>query len=95
MLQNHIFPVKLSRRTTVYTGKEITLDPANITVKAGKTVPKPYDEVTGEGDYVITGYSDNIRKGKAKVTFRGVGNYGGTKTVTFNIRAKGIMWWWR
>ena len=48
-----------------------------------------------EGDYEIVSYSNNIKKGSAAVTLKGVGNYGGTKTVKFTIRAKGFLWWWR
>ena len=48
-----------------------------------------------EDDYEIVGYSNNINKGTAKVTIRGTGNYGGLKTQTFKIKAKGFKWWWR
>ena len=48
-----------------------------------------------DSDYEIVSYENNINKGKAKVTIKGVGNYGGTKTITFTIKAKGLLWWWR
>ncbi len=38
-----------------------------------------------DGLYTIVGYSSNIRSGKGKVTLRGAGNYGDTKTYTFKI----------
>ena len=44
-------------------------------------------------DYEIVGYSKNTEKGTAKVTFRGLGNYGGFKTQTFKIKAKSVLWW--
>ena len=55
-------------------------------MKVGKTVLEPED-------YEITGYSNNINKGTAKLTIQGIGNYGGTKTVNFTIKAKSIFWW--
>lgn len=36
-------------------------------------------------DYLIIGYKNNVKPGKAKVTIQGLGTYGGTKTVTFKI----------
>lgn len=50
-----------------------------------------------ESQYEIVpgSYKNNVEKGTASVTIRGVDNYGGTKTVTFTIRAKGLLWWWR
>ncbi len=49
--------------------------------------------VLGE-DYVIdeATYLNHTAKGKAKVTLRGVGNYGGEKTVTYIIGAKKLWW---
>ncbi|MCM1088452.1 MAG: glycosyl hydrolase 53 family protein [Muribaculaceae bacterium] len=44
-------------------------------------------------DYKIISYSNNTNKGnKAKLTIKGIGNYGGTKTQTFKINAKGMSW---
>lgn len=71
-----------------YTGKEITLDKSKITVTLSGTTLKPED-------YDILQYTDNVKKGKATVTLKGNGNYGGTKTVKFNIGTKGFLWWWR
>lgn len=39
-------------------------------------------------DFVIEGYSDNTKTGKATMTIRGVGKYGGTKTVKYRILPK-------
>ena len=64
-----------------YTGKAVELDKNQITVKVGKTE-------LNNTDYEIIGYSNNTKIGTAKVTIKGVGNYGGTKTVTFKIQAK-------
>ncbi len=74
-----------------YTGKEITLDKDDILVKIGSTT------LTYGTDYEIVAdsYSDNIKKGTAKVTIIGKGNYGGTKTVKFRIVPKQLSWFWR
>ena len=78
--------VKISAQT--YNGEEICLSKEDITVKIGKVILE-------DSDYEIVSYENNINKGKAKVTIKGVGNYGGTKTITFTIKAKGLLWWWR
>jgi len=79
---------KVTISDQIYTGSEITPDKTQITIKHSGVTLEPED-------YEITGYSNNIKKGKASVTLRGIGNYGGTKTVKFNIRSKGFLWWWR
>ena len=69
-----------------YTGKAITLDKSEITVKLG-------DTVLNAEDYEIVTYQDNIDRGRAKVTIRGVGDYGGTRTAKFTIKSKLLEWW--
>ena len=64
-----------------YTGKPVTLSKDDITVKVGTVV-------LGADDYEIVSYSNNVAKGNATVVLKGVGNYGGTKTVTFKIVQK-------
>lgn len=46
-------------------------------------------------DYGIVKGSDrnNTKKGSASVIVRGLGSYGGSKTVRFSIKAKGFWWW--
>ena len=66
-----------------YTGKEITLDPADLQVVVDGT---PLQTT----EYEIVGYSNHVNKGTAKVTIHGLHNYGGTKTVSFKIRGKGL-----
>ena len=44
-----------------------------------------------DNEYEITGYANNVNQGTAKLTIRGLGNYGGTKTVNFKIRKRGIL----
>ncbi len=74
----------------VYTREPITLEKSLITVKMkGKQLDESQYEI------VPGSYKNNVQKGTASVTLRGVDNYGGTKTVKFTIRAKGFLWWWR
>lgn len=80
--------VSVSKQT--YTGQEITPDKSQFTVKIkGQKIPDDQWEI------VPGSYKNNVKKGTASVTIRGVDNYGGTKTVKFTIRAKGFLWWWR
>lgn len=67
----------------VYTGDAVEPTKDDIIVKIGKTV-------LNKTDYEIIGYSNNIKKGTAKVTIRGIGNYGGEKTVSFKINVKSL-----
>lgn len=74
----------------VYTGKPIALEKNLLTVKMkGKQLDESQYEI------VPGSYKNNVQKGTASVTLCGVDNYGGTKTVKFTIRAKGLLWWWR
>lgn len=66
-----------------YTGKAIEPTKDDITVKIGNVTLE-------KTDYEIVGYSNNVKKGTAKVTIRGIGNYGGEKTVTFKINSKSM-----
>ncbi len=72
---------KISVAEQYYTGTERTPGKSEITVKIGSTVLEPQD-------YEITGYSNNVNKGNAKITIKGIGNYTGTKTATFKIVQK-------
>lgn len=38
--------------------------------------------------YTITGYGENIKAGTGTITIRGLGDYGGTMTLKFKIKAK-------
>lgn len=71
-----------------YTGSAITPGKEDITLTM-KKVPLTAD------DYEIVSYSNNVKKGTATVIIRGVGNYGGTKKITFKIKSKkvGFLWW--
>ena len=71
-----------------YTGSAITPGKEEITLTM-KKVPLTAD------DYEIVSYSNNVKKGTATVIIKGVGNYGGTKKITFKIKSKkvGFLWW--
>lgn len=86
-----ITKAKVKVDAQVYTGSEITITKDDISsIKVGKT-----SLVYGE-DYVIVedSYKNNVDKGTASVTLEGLGNYGGTKTVTFKITSRTVAWWW-
>ena len=70
-----------------YSGKEITLDKKDITVKLK-------GQVLSKNDFEIipNSYTNNIKKGTASVRIKGIGNYGGTKVAKFKIIPKSIMW---
>ena len=88
IIKADIKSAKIEIPTQTYTGDTITPDKKQIKVTlAGK---KLRDE-----DYDIVLCTDNVQKGKASITLKGMGNYGGTKTVKFTIGAKGFLWWWR
>lgn len=72
-------------------GRPVTLTAEDLTVTL-KGVEEPL--VCGK-DYVIREetYVNHSEKGKAKVTLRGIGNYGGEKTITYAIGAKTLLWW--
>lgn len=68
--------ISLSQSSYIYDGTE---KKPTVTVKSknGKTLTK-------DTDYTVS-YSDNTEIGTAKVTVTGIGDYTGTKTVTFAI----------
>lgn len=75
----------------IYTGKAIELEEKDIVIRQ-TAVSEPL--IPGE-DYVIVpgSYTNNVNKGTASVIIRGKNNYGGTRKVTFTIKAKSFKWW--
>lgn len=72
-----------------YTGAEITLLPVrDIHIYANNTDAKKKQNEITKSCYEITGYTNNIKAGTAKVTLHGIGEYGGTKTYSFKIQKK-------
>ena len=86
IVQQSVSGAKVTIPTQEYTGKAIKPDKDVLIVKVGKVE-------LGEDDYEIVNYDNNVNKGKASITIKGVGNYGGSKTVKFTIKAKGFLWW--
>lgn len=88
IVQADISKVAAKVTDQTYTGSAITPGKEEITLTM-KKVPLVAD------DYEIVSYSNNVKKGTATVIIRGVGNYGGTKKITFKIKSKkvGFLWW--
>ena len=88
IVQADISKVTAKVTDQTYTGSAITPGKEDITLTM-KKVPLTAD------DYEIVSYSNNVKKGTATVIIRGVGNYGGTKKITFKIKSKkvGFLWW--
>lgn len=84
--QESITSATVSVPKQTYTGQPVTLDKSDITVKV-KGQPLADDQ----WEIVPDSYKNNVKKGTASVTIRGVDNYGGTKTVKFTIEAKGVF----
>lgn len=61
--------------TKVYTGEEVTL---SLTMKNNS------EKLKKGRDYTVT-YNNNVEIGKATATIQGIGNYKGTKKITFSI----------
>jgi len=88
IIKTDIKSAKVQIPTQTYTGSAIIPDKQQIKITLKGTTLR--DE-----DYDIVLCTDNVKKGKASITIKGKGNYGGTKTVKFTIGAKGFLWWWR
>lgn len=72
-----------------YTGEAITLTPVtDIHLYANSTDAKNKQNEITEECYKIQEYKNNTKAGTAKVTLRGLGEYGGTKTYSFKIQKK-------
>lgn len=84
-----------------YNGDKVTLTTkkaagatGDITVTVGpRTAPvELYDTEGSTADgYCIVGYTGNDKKGTAKVTLKGTGEYAGTKVVTFKINPRSMV----
>ena len=85
VVTKNIASASVKIQAKVYTGYEVKLTEEDFSkIKVGK------EELTLGKDYVIveSSYTNNIRKGTASVTIKGIGNYGGTKKVTFKITSR-------
>lgn len=70
--------------------KEYSLEP--VTLKKEDLVVKLYGVELSGDNYTIVSYVNNRKKGTAKVTIQGVGEYGGRKTVNFKINPRKVVW---
>ena len=77
-----------------YTGYEIELDEEDITSAVLKVSKSDIRNLVYGQDYEVYRYINNVRTGTAKVIFRGINGYGGTKTVTFKINKKNVSNHW-
>ena len=67
--------------------------PSKVYIKIGKETKTL---TLGEDIEVVPdSYVKNVNKGTAKVTFRGINDFGGTKTVSYKIGARSITDFWR
>ena len=71
-------------------GRPVLLTAEDLTL----TVKGVEDPLILNEDYMIEEktYVNHKKKGKAKVTLKGIGNYGGEKTITYTIGAKKLWW---
>jgi len=73
-----------------YTGSAITLSSSDFSLTMGKE-----NLVYGKDFEIVEGsYKNNVKKGTASVTIRGLGNYGGEKTLKFKVTGKRFVWFW-
>ena len=79
--------IKINNQICDGTGNGIELTEDDIysaSIKVGSETRK----LTLGKDYVIVSYANNNKAGKASVTVKGIGQYGGTKTLAFQIAKK-------
>lgn len=88
IFENNISKLKIVIDPQEYTGEEIALSSSDIHVYANSTDAKNKRNELGNSCYEIVEYKNNIKAGTAKVTLRGRGDYGGTKTYSFKIQQK-------
>ncbi len=84
-----ISKAKITVKNKEYTGKKVTLNKEDITITLGGVPVDPDDY-----EILSSTYKNNINKGKASVTLRGINNLGSEKTVSFVIGPKSLLWWW-
>ncbi len=80
-VKSSIDKASIKVKSKQYTGQAVELNADDITMKV-KVIT-----LTSGVDYEIVSYLNNQKKGTAKVTLRGKGNFGGVRTVSFSIKA--------
>lgn len=76
----------------VYTGKAVEPGKYNADTNPNGIKVKVSGKYLETSDYEIVSYTNNVLTGSASVTIKGVGEYGGVKTVKFKIVPKAIKW---
>ena len=85
-----------------YTGKAVEIKESDMTeayIPKGKAKVQLMETENGSTEYhfeIVEGsYVNNVKKGTAKVTLRGTGEFGGEKVVTFKITQRNVEknWW--
>jgi secreted trypsin-like serine protease len=94
----------ISKATIQIANQDYTGDPVTITEQSQFKEGKVYIKI-GKDTQVLTlgkdievkpgSYVKNVNRGTAKVTFRGIGDFGGTKTVSFKIGARSLSDFWK
>ena len=83
----NIAKAKQDKIVKEYTGKEIVLSKEEISLSIGG------NKIPSDGFEIVPGsYVNNINKGTASVTVRGISEYGGIKTITFKIDMQNLKW---
>ena len=72
----------------VYNGEPIYLAKSDLVIKLNGETLNPEDY-----EIDLNSYVNNHKKGTAKVTIKGKGDYAGTKTISFKIKAQTMKWW--
>lgn len=91
----------ISIKDQPYTGHAIkitgTSQIASATIGKSKTTLKISVDGGKTGDFIVVpgSYINNVQKGTAKVTLKGINGYGGYKTVTFKIGTRSLADWWK
>ena len=88
VIKKDINKLKVVIEPKEYSGKAIAINADDIKFYNGK-------KLVTDVEYEIddTTYLNNLNTGKASVIIRGLGEYGGSKKITFTIKQKGIKWW--
>ncbi|MCM1112226.1 MAG: hypothetical protein NC399_03110, partial [Muribaculum sp.] len=75
---------KITIKSKAYTGGHVVLGKEDIKVTLGG------ETLTYGEDYTVVedSYKNNVKKGSATVTVKGINNYGGSKTAKFKITAR-------
>ena len=83
VVEKTIAKTKATVASFCYTGEEIRPDKSAIVLMDGK-----YQ--LNESQYEIISYANNLQTGKGQLTIRGLGEYGGRKTISFTIEKKAL-----